>query len=105
MSAKRRKGGMNTVACRKCAKQTTNPWGHCKNCPSLEEAAYLLYVQEKEKQDAFIWKLQEEDVDVVKLLKFTREDESWLKDELGLTKGKRQDLIEWIETWKGISLH
>jgi hypothetical protein len=54
------------------------------------------------KQKIFFGKLEAEDVTIEKLLKWTPQlEDNWVDQQLGLTKGKRQDPFELIDKWKG----
>jgi len=59
--------------------------------------------RDKQTQDDFLQKLDEEDYTLERVLKWTREnDEKWLQQEVGLKRGKIQDVFECIEKWKGM---
>jgi hypothetical protein len=93
---------MNKIECKKCGKETTNDWGYCAACPSLEELSYIVYA-DKQEQESFCKALQDEGYDIERVLKWTQEDlfvERWLRG-VGLKGGKIQDVFAWVKKWKG----
>jgi len=79
--------------------------GFCDTCPSLAGVAATVFPNDHVKQKILLGKLASEDVTIEKLLKWTPQlEDNWVAQQLGLTKGKRQDLFELIDKWKGTYL-